>query len=343
MLTLNHDSCLQPSASLICNAAEVQCKLWQQPTWSVMATTCVGETRKSQLSMQLNEILKVSSPPPMLEYFVQYMESVGALPLVQFWMAVETFKSSADDYSHSDWPTQSLHTIEGRMSDSKWSSNSCELVLQDRNSDLLTPVRSQCSVKKQSLPPGNVCFFNDGNRYTHGFGKSLVVDQKSSDTCINREHPVNCTRNEHYHGSQKEDCHAYSRVQRRAESFESVPSSGERSCTLSRQLSHSLPILVERSISQEQSALCEAISGLPYMLSRVMTVKPCVSHMHTYRCSVWCYWYLHHIHCTECHFSGGNTQWDPAEGGRYIVYSLSQSFICIAIIWLHACSESATL
>ncbi len=65
------------------------------------ATTCQrGEIRTSQLSKQLPEILSNSPPSSLLEYFTQYMESVDALPLVQFWLSVESFKATAAERGH---------------------------------------------------------------------------------------------------------------------------------------------------------------------------------------------------------------------------------------------------
>lgn len=50
------------------------------------------ETRRSHLSQSLYDILTDSPSSPLLGYFIQYMESVSALHLVQCWLSVETFK-----------------------------------------------------------------------------------------------------------------------------------------------------------------------------------------------------------------------------------------------------------
>ena len=54
----------------------------------------IRQPRASQLCKHLLEILSDSSPLSMLEYFIQFMESVGAVHLVQFWFCVESFKSA---------------------------------------------------------------------------------------------------------------------------------------------------------------------------------------------------------------------------------------------------------
>lgn len=46
--------------------------------------------KSSKLCQSFTEVMRQTSS--VLEYFVQYMESVNALHLVQFWLAVETFK-----------------------------------------------------------------------------------------------------------------------------------------------------------------------------------------------------------------------------------------------------------
>lgn len=58
--------------------------------------------KTSKLCQSFPEIVRDSSS--MLEYFIQYMESVGALHLVQFWLAVESFKAQC----HSQPQTPSL-------------------------------------------------------------------------------------------------------------------------------------------------------------------------------------------------------------------------------------------
>ena len=61
--------------------------------------------KASRLCKQLPEILRDDSSLSMLEYFIQYMESVKALHLVQFWLTVESFKGqggSSPKGSHSN-------------------------------------------------------------------------------------------------------------------------------------------------------------------------------------------------------------------------------------------------
>lgn len=65
----------------------------------------VRGSRSSQLYKHLLEILTDSSPLSMLEYFLQFMESVGAVHLVQFWFCVESFKSAV-----TSTPIQNCHT-----------------------------------------------------------------------------------------------------------------------------------------------------------------------------------------------------------------------------------------
>lgn len=58
------------------------------------ATYWTNEPRTSQLCKPLGHTLKDTSPLSMLEYFIQYMESVEALHLTQFWFSVESFKAA---------------------------------------------------------------------------------------------------------------------------------------------------------------------------------------------------------------------------------------------------------
>ena len=51
--------------------------------------------KSSKLCKSFPEVMKDTSSLSMLEYFIQYMESVGALHLVQFWLTVESFKALA--------------------------------------------------------------------------------------------------------------------------------------------------------------------------------------------------------------------------------------------------------
>lgn len=49
--------------------------------------------KASKLCKSFSEIMRDTSSLSVLEYFIQYMESVSALHLVQFWLAVESFKA----------------------------------------------------------------------------------------------------------------------------------------------------------------------------------------------------------------------------------------------------------
>lgn len=51
--------------------------------------------KTSKLCKSFPEVMKDTSSLSMLEYFIQYMEYVGALHLVQFWLTVESFKALA--------------------------------------------------------------------------------------------------------------------------------------------------------------------------------------------------------------------------------------------------------
>ena len=65
------------------------------------ATKWTSEARTSQLCKPLSAVLRDTSSLSMLEYFIQFMESVGSLHLVQFWLSVESFKSAGHGTSHS--------------------------------------------------------------------------------------------------------------------------------------------------------------------------------------------------------------------------------------------------
>lgn len=62
--------------------------------------------KASQLCKSFPEVMKDTSSLSMLEYFIQYMEFVGALHLVQFWLTVESFKALA----HSEPTLGELHS-----------------------------------------------------------------------------------------------------------------------------------------------------------------------------------------------------------------------------------------
>ena len=98
-----------------------------EPTLSLntcnnMAPAIPTAGRTSQLYKPLAAILKDSetgSALSMLEYFIQYMEEEDALHLLQFWFAVESFKTAAPspkltttDYSRQS--TTSTSTTQGR-------------------------------------------------------------------------------------------------------------------------------------------------------------------------------------------------------------------------------------
>ena len=65
------------------------------------ATKWTSEARTSQLCKPLSAVLQDTSSLSMLEYFIQFMESVGGLHLVQFWLSVESFKSAGHGTAHS--------------------------------------------------------------------------------------------------------------------------------------------------------------------------------------------------------------------------------------------------
>ena len=59
--------------------------------------SCEGH-RKSQLCSSLHYVLHdTTSEFNILDYFLQYMESVSALNLVQFWLSVQSFRSLGGD------------------------------------------------------------------------------------------------------------------------------------------------------------------------------------------------------------------------------------------------------
>lgn len=98
-----------------------------EPTLSLntcnnMAPAIPVAGRTSQLYKPLAVILKDSetgSALSMLEYFIQYMEEEDALHLLQFWFAVESFKTAAPSPKHtttdySQQLTTSTSTTQGR-------------------------------------------------------------------------------------------------------------------------------------------------------------------------------------------------------------------------------------
>lgn len=50
--------------------------------------------RTSKLSVSFDDMMKDTSPLSMLHYFRQYLDTLNALHLIQFWFAVESFKAS---------------------------------------------------------------------------------------------------------------------------------------------------------------------------------------------------------------------------------------------------------
>ncbi len=64
--------------------------------------------KASKLCKSLLEILRDShSPLSMLDYFIQYAESVGALHIVQFWLCVESFRATAHSPAKEPSPAKS--------------------------------------------------------------------------------------------------------------------------------------------------------------------------------------------------------------------------------------------
>jgi len=55
------------------------------------------EREKSNLCKSLDDILHDKSHLSMLPYFIQFMESVHAIHLVQFWFSVEAFRTAEHD------------------------------------------------------------------------------------------------------------------------------------------------------------------------------------------------------------------------------------------------------
>ena len=66
--------------------------------------------RTSQLCKPLSAILKDSGTLSVLDYFIQFMESEGALHLLQFWFAVESFKNAISSPRHRDHLSPSTAT-----------------------------------------------------------------------------------------------------------------------------------------------------------------------------------------------------------------------------------------
>lgn len=50
--------------------------------------------KHSHLCKDLLTTLKDDSPDSLMEYFIQYMESINAVQLIQFWLSVESFKAA---------------------------------------------------------------------------------------------------------------------------------------------------------------------------------------------------------------------------------------------------------
>ena len=70
--------------------------------------------RTSKLCKSLPEILTDVSSLSMLEYFIQYMESMKALHLVQFWLAVESFKTQCHSQPGTPYASQKDPHIHGQ-------------------------------------------------------------------------------------------------------------------------------------------------------------------------------------------------------------------------------------
>ena len=82
------------------------------------ASDWAREPRASQLYKHLLEILTDSSPLSMLEYFIQFMESAGAVHLVQFWFCVQSFKSAVTSNPVQDCHTNVIENMSSTSEDS---------------------------------------------------------------------------------------------------------------------------------------------------------------------------------------------------------------------------------
>lgn len=67
------------------------------------------EEAKSNLCKSLSEILNDKHQLSMLPYFIQYMEEVKAIHLVQFWFSVEAFRTAATVMTKPDVFSSGCH------------------------------------------------------------------------------------------------------------------------------------------------------------------------------------------------------------------------------------------
>ena len=81
-----------------------------EPTHSVNTCNHAAIPQTSQLCKPLAAILRDLGTLSMLEYFIQYMEEQGALRLLQFWFAVESFKIAAPSPKHATDYSRQLTT-----------------------------------------------------------------------------------------------------------------------------------------------------------------------------------------------------------------------------------------
>lgn len=79
----------------LCDVLQVNSHdLYDTSTHTSWFTLTTMPLKTSKLCKSFPEVMKDDSPLSILEYFIQYMESVNALHLVQFWLTVESFKLS---------------------------------------------------------------------------------------------------------------------------------------------------------------------------------------------------------------------------------------------------------
>jgi len=60
--------------------------------------------KTSKLSVSFPDMLKDTSTLSMLDYFIQFLETVGAVHLIQFWLSVESFRATIEQSQTKDRP-----------------------------------------------------------------------------------------------------------------------------------------------------------------------------------------------------------------------------------------------
>lgn len=134
----------------------------------------------SQLCKPLDVILRESSSFSILDYFIQYMDSIGALHVVQFWLSVKSFKSAeiASNMVHSESLVSS-----GINHDQYQNQTGSKVNLLTQHPHSKSPTKSQpVERRKQPLTPVKETQDSDINSHTSA-GLGTLLSSPNSTSC----------------------------------------------------------------------------------------------------------------------------------------------------------------